>query len=79
MAEVKSKMLYNLLDKSNGYYVNKTDKKFRSRMNINFRIEGNRQLEAKLIEEAVKYKIVNIKGHPSNPGIRISIYNAMPV
>ena len=79
MAEVKSKMLYNLLDKSNGYYVNKTDKKFRSRMNINFRIEGNRQLEAKLIEEAVKYKIVNIKGHPSNPGIRISIYNAMPM
>lgn len=79
MAEVKSKMVYNLLDKSNGYYVNKTDKKFRSRMNINFRIEGNRQLEAKLIEEAVKYKIVNIKGHPSNPGIRISIYNAMPV
>ena len=79
MAEVKSKMLYNLLDKSNGYYVNRTDKKFRSRMNINFRIEGNRQLEAKLIEEAVKYKIVNIKGHPSNPGIRISIYNAMPV
>lgn len=79
MAEVKSKMLYNLLDKSNGYYVNKTDKKFRSRMNINFRIEGNRQLEAKLIQEAVKYKIVNIKGHPSNPGIRISIYNAMPV
>ena len=72
-------MLYNLLDKSNGYYVNKTDKKFRSRMNINFRIEGNRQLEAKLIEEAVKYKIVNIKGHPSNPGIRISIYNAMPM
>lgn len=79
MAEVKSKMLYNLLDKSNGYYVNKTDKKFRSRMNINFRIEGNRQLETKLIQEAVKYKIVNIKGHPSNPGIRISIYNAMPV
>lgn len=64
MAEVKSKMVYNLLDKSNGYYVNKTDKKFRSRMNINFRIEGNRQLEAKLIQEAVKYKIVNIKGHP---------------
>lgn len=42
MAEAKSRMVYDLLDKSNGYYVNRTDKKFRSRMNINFRIEGNR-------------------------------------
>lgn len=44
MAEVKSDMLYNYLDKS-GYYLNRTEKKFRSRMNINFRIEGNRLLE----------------------------------
>lgn len=64
MAEAKSKMVYDLLDRSNGYYVNRTDKKFRSRMNINFRIEGKRELEAKLISEAVNYKIVNIKGHP---------------
>ena len=48
-------------------------------MNINFRIEGDRLLEKKLIEEAAKRKIVNIAGHPANPGIRISIYNAMPV
>lgn len=48
-------------------------------MNINFRIEGNRSLEGKLIEEAAKVKVVNIKGHFTNPGIRISIYNAMPV
>ena len=79
MATVKSAMLYNLLDKSEGYYVNRTQKKFRSRMNVNFRIEGNRKLEDKFIAEAAKRKIVNIKGHPKNPGIRISIYNAMPV
>jgi phosphoserine aminotransferase len=29
--------------------------------------------------EAAKHKCINIKGHPSNPGIRVSIYNAMPV
>lgn len=79
MADVKSQMVYAVIDKSNGYYVNKTATKFRSRMNINFRIEGNRSLEAKLMEEAAKVKVVNIKGHFTNPGIRISIYNAMPV
>lgn len=79
MADIKSNMLYELLDKSGDYYVNRTDKKFRSRMNVNFRIEGDISLEDKLIKEAMKYKIVNIKGHPKNPGIRISMYNAMPV
>ena len=36
-------------------------------------------LEAKLIAEAEKLKIVNIAGHSTNPGIRVSMYNAMPV
>lgn len=72
-------MLYDLLDKSGGYYVNRTDPTFRSRINVNFRIEGNRSLEKKLIAEAEKYKIINIAGHYTNPGIRISMYNAMPV
>ena len=79
MAAVKSRMLYDLLDASGGYYVNRTEVKFRSRMNVNFRIEGDRQLESKLIEEASKIGIINIKGHTANPGIRVSIYNAMPM
>ena len=48
-------------------------------MNVNFRIEGDRQLESKLIDEAAKVGVVNIKGHTANPGIRISMYNAMPL
>ena len=72
-------MLYDLIDNSNGFYVNKTDKKFRSRINANFRIPSDRNLEDLLIKEAEKMKIINIKGHPSNPGIRISMYNAMPI
>ena len=78
-AEIKSNMLYDLIDKSNGYYINRTEKKFRSRINVNFRIEGDRSLEKKLIAEAEKNKIVNIAGHVANPGIRVSMYNAMPV
>ena len=72
-------MLYNLIDTSSGYYVNKTSHPFRSRININFRIARNLKLEEKLIVEAEKEKIINIKGHPTNPGIRISMYNAMPL
>lgn len=78
-AKVKSNMLYELLDNSNGYFVNRTEKRFRSRINVNFRIEGDRSLEAKLIKEADQNKIVNIAGHPANPGVRVSMYNAMPV
>ena len=51
----------------------------RSRINVNFRIANNNKLEDKLIAEAEKLKIINIKGHPSNPGIRVSMYNAMPI
>lgn len=78
-AEIKSKMLYDLIDGSGGYYVNSTEHKFRSRINVNFRIAKNVKLEDKLMLDAEKEKIINIKGHYTNPGIRISMYNAMPL
>jgi phosphoserine aminotransferase len=78
-ADIKSKMLYDLIDSSQGYYVNKTATPFRSRINVNFRIVKDLSLEDKLIAEAEKEKIINIKGHFTNPGIRISMYNAMPI
>ena len=48
-------------------------------MNCNFRIPHNHALEAKFIKDAEEDKILNISGHATNPGIRISMYNAMPV
>lgn len=48
-------------------------------MNVVFRIPGNYDLEKKMIKDAEKEKIINIAGHPNNPGIRISMYNAMPI
>ena len=59
--------------------MNRTNKAFRSRVNVNFRIELDRKLEDKFIKEAEALKMINIKGHAFNPGIRVSIYNAMPV
>lgn len=79
LCDQRSQMLYSLLDNSNGYYVNRTDKRYRSRVNVNFRIELDRKLEDKFIKEAEEQKMINIRGHSFNPGIRVSIYNAMPV
>lgn len=78
MADAKSRMIYDLIDKSDGYYVNKTDPNFRSRMNITLRIEKDHTLEKKIIQDALKNHIINISGHPANPGLRISVYNATP-
>lgn len=78
MAEAKSRLLYDLIDKSEGYYVNKTDPNLRSRMNITLRIDKDHKLEKKMIQEAAKNQIINISGHPANPGLRISVYNATP-
>lgn len=78
MADAKSRMLYDLIDKSDGYYVNKTDTNFRSRVNIVLRIDKDHTLEKKIIAEAAKNQIINISGHPANPGLRISVYNATP-
>lgn len=47
-------------------------------MNIIIRVNNDHELETKFIEEASKKNIVNIGGHKANPGLRISIYNAMP-
>ena len=73
-------MLWDVIDNSNGFYNSFTDKAFRSRINVCFRVkDANKELEAKFIAEAEARKMINTGGHPANPGIRISMYNAMPV
>jgi len=74
-------MLWNFIDNSNGYYKTKlTEKIWRSRINIIFRVQGgDAKLEEQFMAEAGKVGIVQIKGHSFFAGIRISMYNAMPV
>lgn len=80
---VKSQMLWDLCDNSGGYYNIKMDKAWRSRVNCVFRIgcpvKGTPVLERKLQREAMNYKLTNLAGHVENPGIRVSMYNAMPI
>jgi phosphoserine aminotransferase len=74
-------MLWDFMDSSDGFYKSKiTDKNYRSRVNVIFRIhDGNIKLEETFIEQAKNCGITQIKAHTFNPGIRISMYNAMPV
>ena len=74
-------MLWGFIDSSDGYYKSKiTDKKYRSRVNVVFRIlDGNTELEEIFINCAKKAGIVQIRAHVYNPGIRTSMYNALPV
>lgn len=51
-AGAKSKMLYDAIQGSDGYYCNPVDPKYRSRMNIPFRICKHDDMEKKFIAEA---------------------------
>jgi phosphoserine aminotransferase len=74
-------MLWDFIDSSNGYYKSKiTDKQYRSRINVVVRVlGGNEELEATFIREAQKAGITQTKAHPFCPGLRFSMYNAMPI
>lgn len=78
-AHTKSKMLYDFIEGSDGYYSNPVEPIFRSRMNIPFRVKKDDKLEAKFLKEAQEHGLIELKGHRSVGGCRASIYNAMPV
>ena len=86
LAEDRSKMLYDMIDNSNGFYTNYIDEKFRSTINVPFRINSAGEdpstytsLELKFLELATDQGLLQLKGHSSNPGIRVSMYNALEV
>lgn len=73
----KAALLYDAIDKSNGFYRGHADKDSRSFMNVTFRLP-NEELEAKFVAEALANGLSGVKGHRSVGGMRASIYNAMP-
>ncbi len=74
---VKAELLYQAIADSDGFYRCPVDKRYRSRMNVVFRI-ADESLEPLFLEEASKHDMVGLKGHRSVGGLRASIYNAMP-
>ncbi|GFR78631.1 phosphoserine aminotransferase, partial [Elysia marginata] len=81
-SRVKSSTIYSLIEESAGFYSCPLDSKCRSRTNLPLRIgstEGHEGLEKKFLEEATKAGYLQLKGHRSVGGIRVSLYNAVSV
>ncbi len=74
----KAKMLYDMIDNSNGYYNCPVDKNSRSKMNVVWRLKSE-ELENKFVKQAEEAGLHTLKGHRSVGGCRASIYNAVPV
>ena len=74
----KSGMIYGLVDEMSDFYRCPVEMSSRSIMNAVFRLPSE-ELEAKFLKEAASQGMVNLKGHRSVGGVRVSMYNAMPV
>jgi phosphoserine aminotransferase len=74
----KAKLLYETIDAHAGFFRCPVEKAYRSTMNVVFRLPSE-QLEEAFVSEAKKQKMVGLKGHRSVGGIRVSIYNAVPL
>ena len=74
----KAKLLYDVIDKSDGFYKGHAKPDSRSLMNVTFRLPTE-ELEQKCVEEALKLDLIGLKGHRSIGGMRASIYNAMTI
>ncbi len=74
----KKDTIYGMIDKYPDYFKGTVKPDSRSWMNITMRLP-NEDLEKKLIADAKAAGFVGLKGHRSVGGVRVSVYNAMPL
>lgn len=72
----KAKLVYDIIDESQGFYRGVAKPESRSLMNITFNL-ATPELEAKCVDEAKKKGLIGLKGHRDVGGMRASLYNAM--
>ncbi len=78
----KSKLLYDAIDASQGFYKCPVNAADRSRMNVPFTLQNSgtlkdAALDAPFLKQAEERGLLQLKGHRSVGGMRASIYNAM--
>lgn len=83
LAQAKSKLVYDVLEQHPSVFqANVAHVPFRSKMNLTFRIldaktgEPSDAEEARFVKLCEEHKVVQVKGHRSVGGIRLSLYNA---
>ena len=74
----KAKVLYDVIDASDGFYKGHAREDSRSLMNVTFTMSSP-ELEQKCVEGGTARGLIGLKGHRSVGGMRASIYNAMPL
>ena len=74
----KSALLYEAIDGDPVMYVSDVPAAVRSRMNIVFRLRDE-SLTDTFVREAEAQGMINVAGHRSKGGLRVSVYNAMPL
>ncbi|WP_078390827.1 3-phosphoserine/phosphohydroxythreonine transaminase [Shouchella patagoniensis] len=75
---LKSAILYDAIDRSDGFYKGHADQNSRSQMNITFTLK-TKELTELFLQEAKEAGFVGLAGHRSVGGLRASIYNAVPL
>jgi len=73
----KAAWLYEVIDRSGGFYQGHAQPEGRSVMNVTFRLLSD-ELQAEFLAGAKERDLTNLKGHRCVGGIRAAIYNAMP-
>jgi phosphoserine aminotransferase len=74
----KAQIVYDALDAAPGFYRAHAEPASRSRMNVTFRLPDD-NTEAAFLAEAKSRGMIELKGHRSVGGIRVSLYNAVAV
>lgn len=76
--EEKAKILYDIMDESEGFYIGHAEKSSRSKMNVTFNLH-NEDTSKRFLENAKETGFIGLNGHRSVGGCRASIYNAIPI
>lgn len=74
----KAKLIYDVIDQSEGFYIGHAEPAYRSKMNITFNLQTP-DMEKDFIAQGKAAGFVGINGHRSVGGCRASAYNAVPV
>lgn len=74
----KAKILYDVIDESEGFYQGHANKDSRSTMNVTWTLP-NDEATAEFLKRAKENGFVGLNGHRSVGGCRASIYNAVPM
>ncbi len=74
--KVKARLIYDVIDTSDGFYKGHAEKEARSRMNVTFNL-ANAEMEADFVAKAKANDFIGVKGHRLVGGLRVSLYNAV--